>query len=127
MKRESWRDIAGFEGVYQISDFGRVKSLARIIPHLGRWGKIVNQKFKERILRPIKNDGYNYVYLSIGGKLHSRKIHRMVAETFIPNPKNKPTVNHKDGNRSHNEKSNLEWATVGENNRHGVERRKKAS
>ncbi|MBU3205583.1 HNH endonuclease [Clostridium algidicarnis] len=112
---EIWKDIIGYEGVYQVSNIGRVK----------RIGTYKNQSMKEwdsdKVLKPAtKSNGYMFVGLSKYGKVSHRHIHRLVAEVFIPNPLNKPTVNHKDGDRSNNIVENLEWATYSENNIHSI-------
>ncbi len=85
---EEWRDIKEYEGRYQISNYGRVKSLK------------FNKTNKKKILNLIVNKyGYIYVGLIKKGKRKNFYIHRLVAEAFIPNPENKPEVNHKDGNK----------------------------
>lgn len=106
MDKEIWKDIAGYEGLYQINNYGDVKSL--------NYG---NTK-KEKILKPHNNDGYYDVTLYKHGKHKQYKIHRLVAQNFIPNPKNKPQVNHKDGNKINNNVNNLEWVTNSENIKH---------
>ena len=103
---EIWRDIEGYEGLYQISNKGRVKSL--------KWGK-------ERILKPgITGSGYLKVLLCKNRMIKHIKIHRLVANAFIPNPENKPQVNHKDENKFNNSVNNLEWSTAKENNNFGT-------
>ncbi len=102
---ENWKSIKGYEGLYEISDHGRVKSLdARC------YGKIkVNKKDK---------DGYDKVWLSKNSKKKPYFVHRLVAIHFIDNPENKPIVNHIDGVKDNNHVSNLEWATRSENDIH---------
>ncbi len=112
LEQEIWKDIDGYEGIYQISNLGRLKSLERKI----NYG---NRILKEKILKsPVANIGYCMVNLY---KDNSRKlvlIHRLVAVAFIPNPKNKLEVNHIDSNKLNNKAENLEWATKRENLTH---------
>lgn len=111
-KTEIWRDIQKYKGRYQISNMGRVKSLARIITdELGRKNPI-----QEKILKPSNNKGYLRVQLE--GNPHY--IHRLVAEAFIPNPKNLPEVNHKDENKQNNCVDNLEWCSKEYNANYGT-------
>lgn len=90
---EIWKDIKGYEGKYQISNLGKIKSL------------IGNSK----ILKPEIRTGYYSVELCKNGKRIHKRIHRLVAETFIPNPDNLPQVNHRDENKLNNQLDNLEW------------------
>lgn len=114
---EIWKDINGYEGYYKVSNFGNVKSCARIINH-GLGG--ADRSIKSRIIKPYgDNHGYHLVSLSKNGKVRKHKVHRLVAEAFIDNPENKPTINHKNEIRNDNHVSNLEWATYKENNDHG--------
>jgi len=113
---EKWKDIDGYENVYQISTFGRVKSLSRI--HIGRATKL-KVFTKEKILRLKKTKyGYIHVALSRNNKLKHYSIHRRVAIAFIPNPDNKPEVNHKKSIKTDNRFFELEWMTVSENQAH---------
>lgn len=111
---EIWADINGYEGLYQVSNLGRIKSLARYQDNHG-----TKQWIEERIknTRP-KNNGYLIVDLYKNGEGKTKHVHRLVAETFIGNDENKTTVNHIDGNKSNNVVSNLEWATPSEQNKH---------
>ena len=113
--REIWRDVAGYEGYYQVSTVGRVRSLNRIIKRANN-SPVLR---KGVMLTPQKDkDGYLIVGLKMGGKEYKAKVHRLVAEAFIPNTKNKPIVNHLDGDKGNNAVNNLEWCTVKENSHH---------
>lgn len=101
---EDWKDITGYEGLYQVSNFGRVKRLNT-----------------NRILKSAKSKGgYPYIVLSKNGITSNKTIHRLVAKAFIPNPENKPEVNHIDENKTNNKVSNLNWMTRKENVNHGT-------
>lgn len=102
--KEVWKDIEGYEGLYQISNLGRVKRVTT-----------------GRILKGGKDkDGYLMVKLYKNNIRSNKKIHRLVAEAFIPNPENKPQVNHADENKTNNSLDNLEWMTAKENINHGT-------
>ena len=109
---EHWKSITGYDGLYEVSDLGRVKSL--------KYGK-------ERILKPREtHGGYLKVALCKDGKVEQSKIHRLVAKAFIPNPNNLETVNHKDEVKTNNTVSNLEWMSQKDNINYGT-RNKRAS
>jgi len=118
---EDWRDIPGYEGSYQVSNLGRVKSLAKQIKNSGSYSGLINKA--ERILSPNLVGGYFQARLSIDGVENDFKVHRLVAIVFIPNNDNKQQVNHIDGNRTNNIISNLEWIDNRENISHGHQRR----
>ena len=105
---EIWKDINGFEGIYQISDKGNIRSLDREI--ICSNGSVRFQRGTE--IKPyINKQGYRTVVLHNIGKHKMCRICRLVAEAFIPNPQNLPQVNHKDENKANDEKENLEWCT----------------
>lgn len=106
--KEIWKDIKGYEGMYQVSNLGRVKSLDRV----GVDGK----KYKGRERKVIVGKvGYKVVDLYIGGKRETKSIHRLIAESFIPNTNDNPEVNHIDHDKLNNSIENLEWVTRREN------------
>ena len=112
MKNEEWRDVVGYEGLYQVSSEGRVKSLERT----DSWGRTV----KERILKPVVvGDGYLKVNLCAGGKPKRFLVHRLVCEAFHENTGNKSDVNHINEDKADNRACNLEWCTRRENCNHG--------
>lgn len=110
MIEEVWKPIKGHEGRYEISNFGRVRSLDMKVFN----GRVYHDK-PGRILKGSKFGNYSGVFL---GRNSRGYIHRLVAETFLENPLNKKTVNHIDGNKNNNRADNLEWLTQEENNRH---------
>jgi len=125
---EVWKPVRGYVGLYEVSNFGRVRSLARTTIRRGRVNVL-----KEKIMKLNQNSrGYYKVILSKDGKQKTLSVHRLVAIAFIPNPNNLPCVNHKDENPSNNfvwvnpdgtvdlEKSNLEWCTIKYNSTYGT-------
>lgn len=102
---EIWKDIKGYEGLYQISNFGNIKSKKR----QGTNGKITKQ---------VSKIGYYIVDLYKESKRQTKYLHRIIAETFIPNPNNLKCINHKDGNKLNNSIENLEWCNYSYNNFH---------
>lgn len=111
-----WLPIKGYEGLYEISDTGEVRSVDRILPVTNQSDRLV--KGKILIQRANKQVQYKQLFLWKNNKGTFFYVHRLVAEAFIPNPENKPEVNHIDGNRQNNLVSNLEWVTSGENSLH---------
>lgn len=103
---EIWKDIPNYEGMYQASNLGQIRSLRRN----GTLGRILKGE--------IDDSGYIKVALSKNNKIKKYKIHRLVAQTFIPNLNDLPQINHKDGNKKNNCINNLEWCTASYNTRH---------
>ena len=103
---EKWKDVKDYEGHYQVSDYGRVKSVKFV---------------KERILKPFRDkDGYLTVNLCKNHKIKYCRIHRLVAQSFIPNPQNLPEINHKNEDKTDNKVDNLEWCDAKYNNNYGT-------
>ena len=114
---EIWKPIKGYEGLYEVSNLGNIRSLDRYIEQKQFSGTIFKRLYKGKILKPqLRNSGYLMVNL----KNKQIVVHRLVAETFIENPENKPYINHKDACRTNNCVSNLEWVTHSENVQYGV-------
>lgn len=115
MIKEIWRDVKGYEGLYKVSNLGRVSSCERSFNILNRWGFSVNITVKEKILKQGCSGRYPRVALSKEGMPKYYSVHRLVAISFIENEKGLPMVNHKNGNREDNCVENLEWCTASEN------------
>ena len=112
--KESWKDIEGYEGLYQISNLGKVRSLNRIVQG-------TNDYFQKGIeLKPIDNGKYLFVTLRKNGNKKIFYIHRLVAEYFVDNPNNYNEVNHIDENKHNNSYNNLEWCTHKYNANYGT-------
>lgn len=107
---EIWKDMIGYEGQYQVSSMGRVRS---IVDNHGQ----ANIHIKKTYIRS-NSCQYEYVCLSVKDVAHTEAVHRAVAKAFIPNPEKKPMVNHRDGNKLKNTACNLEWVTCSENHIH---------
>ena len=113
--KEIWKDIAGYEGIYAVSNLGRVRSLDRYVQCVDSV-----RYYKGRIMKLHKQrNGYLQVCLRISGKHEQALVHRLVAEAFIPNHGQLPCVNHKDENKENNNADNLEWCTQKYNNHYG--------
>ena len=123
MENEIWKDIQGYEGLYQISNLGRVRSIDRIVGYRYK-GK--QRVYKGRILKQMTRNGYLYVSLSKENVLKQKNIHRLVANAFLPNPSKLPIINHIDENKKNNMVSNLEWCTGAYNTKYGSGRKKQA-
>lgn len=112
---EIWADVKGYEGLYLISTYGNCKT-TNYRPGYGRIPEDINDIMK--IENPDNHQGYCTIKLSKNGKKRTARIHRLVAEVFIPNPNNYPCVNHIDGNKLNNHIENLEWCTHQQNMQH---------
>lgn len=121
--KQVWKSIVGYEGLYEVSNHGNVRSLDRVI--------VENNTKKERLIKGVtlsaanSKRGYRVVVLCKDGTEKMRNVHQLVAESFISNPENKHCINHKDFNRLNNHVDNLEWCTYAENNLHSIEEGKK--
>lgn len=114
--QEVWKDVAGYEGYYQVSNMGRVKGLDRYI----RYSNGLERKVAGIVLKPnTDKDGYKTVTLTVSRKPKTYKVHRLVAQAFVENPNNYPVINHIDEDKSNNSAGNLEWCTIGYNNEYG--------
>lgn len=118
---EVWKPVKGYEGSYEVSSLGRVRSIARMIRRNG--GEYMT---RERVMySPLKN-GYPSVTFTNGRKTRHEYVHRLVAEAFVPNPRNLPCVNHKDERRTNNSSDNLEWCTREYNLKYGTARKRQS-
>lgn len=112
-EKEDWKDVPEYEGIYMVSNKGRIKSLLRVIKQ-----ENYERSIKERIMKLSNEKGYHRVMLSKNGKNRRFFVHQLVAMAFIPNPKNHKIINHKNGIRNDNVPHNLEWCTYSHNERH---------
>lgn len=117
MEEEIWKTIFGWDGYYLVSNMGNVKSIDRYVIRPNGVKVFVRGV---NIKKSINKHGYLFVNLTKGNKCKSTLVHRLVASAFIPNPENKPYVNHKNFNRTDNNPSNLEWCTPKENTQHAL-------
>lgn len=120
---EEWRDIEGYEGLYEVSSEGRIRSVDRVVEYSnGR-----NHFYKSKLLRQLKDrDGYMVVNLYKEKTSRQYRVHRLVAEAFLPNPDNLPVCNHKDENPSNNNVENLEYCTQKYNVNYGTSQLRRA-
>ena len=110
MDKEIWKDIPNYEGLYQASNLGNVRSLDKIVNAGNQFGCKFKITKKGKVLKQhINKYGYKRVTLIVDNKAKNFQSHRLIAQTFIPNPNNLPQVNHKDENKLNNKVENLEW------------------
>ncbi len=123
---EIWKDVEGYEGYYQVSNLGRLRSLDRIIRQKFPSGKMVDRKYPGKIFTCNPNQPGGYVSTELQKDGHSKNVlvHRLVAQAFIPNPDNLPQVNHKDENKQNNCVENLEWCSNSYNVNYGSRNQK---
>ena len=115
--KEVWRSVKDYEGLYEVSSIGSVRSLNRIVSCCPK-GKGVRVSKGRHLSQTLNTKGYLRVNLGSRQRFKTKEVHRLVALAFIPNPSNKPWVNHKNGRKEYNWAGNLEWVTPSENNQH---------
>ena len=121
MMEEIWKDIEGYEGIYQVSNLGRIKRLAYDVTIKMSNGREYVRHQKEMIIKTYPDSGNRYMIADLhkGKPKEHRLIHRLVAKAFVPNPDNLPEVNHKDENKRNNRADNLEWCNREYNAQYG--------
>ena len=120
------KPVVGYEGYYEVDQFGRVFSVERVISVDDNGRKYEKPVSGKQMKQCLKNNGYKSVSLTKGGATKEFYVHRLVAEAFIPNPDNLPMVNHKDEDKTNNFVENLEWCTAQYNNTYGTARKRQA-
>lgn len=116
MSTETWKPVVGREGEYEVSDLGRVRSVARAVTQAGRWGGVVERWLAGGLIKTQKHtNGYLFVVL---GRDRYYSVHRLVATAFTPGASDGLQVNHKNSVRDDNKAVNLEWVTCGDNHKH---------
>lgn len=125
---EIWKDIEGYEGLYQVSNLGMVRSLGRDLMRKSRYGTMAPYHIAGRVLKPLHSQGdYCYVHLfDKDGTSTNHKVHRLVAKAFVPNPDNLNEVNHVDEDKDNNRADNLEWCKHVDNCNHGTRNERSA-
>lgn len=119
-QEELWKHVVGYEGLYEVSNYGNIRSLDRIVVYSdGR-----THKYNSCVIKQFKNKGYLYVRLSKNNKSSWEKVHRLVAKSFIDNPYNKPCIDHINGDKTDNKVTNLQWVTYEENMNNPITKKK---
>lgn len=114
--REQWRSVVGYEGLYEVSDMGNVRGIARKVERVGRWGNVEQVSVPERMLsKKLNSNGYLRVSLSKDNVVKQAFVHRLVALAFLDKPDGRDYIDHLNGNRRDNRVENLRWVTQGEN------------
>jgi len=129
LKTEIWLPCVGYEDKYLVSNFGRVRSVPYVHTRIKKNGEVYQAHYSSRIKKQCEsgkrpNSKQGYLCTRLKGKdgvSVAKYVHILVAQTFIPNPNDLPTVNHKDGNKHNNKVENLEWASYSENNQHAMD------
>lgn len=117
---EQWKPIKDYEGIYEVSSWGRVRSLDRLVTKTEKGTAYTIMQKGRMLMLGKNNNGYLCSHLYKDGKRHAVEVHRLVASAFIPNPLNLEQVNHKDLDKTNNHVENLEWLSRADNNRHAV-------
>ena len=124
-RTEEWKDIEGYEGIYQVSNLGRVRSLDRYVEVTNRWGTLSTYFYSGKVLRQaIDTKGYYMVNLANNGANKIFRVHQLVAHAFVDGWFEGAVVNHKDENKRNNLPSNLEWVTFAYNLNYGTARQR---
>lgn len=116
---ENWKPVKNYENLYEVSDCGNVRSLDRVVPYKNGYEKTQIKKGK-MLSQKTDKDGYKSVTLCVNQQMKCFRVHRLVAQAFIPNPNNLPLINHKDENPNNNHASNLEWCDRSYNRTYGT-------
>lgn len=117
MTAETWKAVSGYEGLYEVSDHGRVRSLDRVVSARNRWGTITQKAHCGRVLKLHRHAKNGYVSVALG-QGNVRLVHRLIASAFLPNPDQLREVNHKNLVRDDNRTTNLEWVSSSGNKHH---------
>lgn len=119
---EIWLPVVGYEGLYEVSSHGRIRSITKQVWQKSKYGKLMLNTFPGRIRKPgIGMGGYLHIPIYKNNKPKGTTVHRLVCEAFHRRPDNKTYVNHRDGNKLNNRADNLEWCTASENNKHAYD------